>query len=894
VTDLGGFVGRQTELRILYERLAAVKLGHPQVVFVEAEAGAGKSTFLSHFLASVSNPVTLSASGDEAESLLSYGVIDQLLDDTLTEPGTDPMAVGARLVDLLDQLQGGEKVVILTIDDLHWVDRSSLRAILFALRRLRADRVLTIVLARLGEMNDPGWDRFIGGDARVTCMRLEGLSVEEIIQLANAMGLGVLSRRGASRLEAHTEGNALYCHALLDEIGIAGLNGEFGGLPAPRQLSGVVLSRVASLSVPTQNFIEAAAVVGQHAPASTIASVAHQTDAQRQVEESVDSGLLNEGAIPLELSFAHPLYRAAIYGDLSPTTRRALHESAAKFTAGQAQLSHRIAASTGADEGLASELVESATASIALGELSVAAWALQQAASLSPIGDDRERRLLDAGLVLLNAADTTAAAQVLASCQVSSARRDALLGLLDVFTGSPGAEIRLLAAWTTHDPDTERLIGARAATSMANWMVITGRPDQALEWAQRAVDGTVPDSPLRSMARTAQAYGFAAGARSPEGLDVLSFLPVAGSEIAETDALIMRGMLKLYVDELPGSIVDLGLATARLRSGLPATYPGPCLSHLSDAHYRRGDWDAAVTFAQIAISRALDADRPLDLARAYARGAQVFAVRGEWSLAQAHADAAHDAAERFPAVLPVANAAVAAATLASARGEHAGVLLATEPLRATELLDVGGCPGMFNWRAFEVDALISLGRLDEAGDMIGEFSLAIPHSGLASAALSIARCRGNLAMARGDAQGAEAAFAEAHAMENQVLMPFEHGLTFLNDGQRLRAVKNIPAAVTQLEQAHAIFSALGADPYVTRCATELEALHVVASPESQGTRLGLSRAELAVARLVATGLTNREVANELYVSVKTVEYHLRNSYMKLNITSRRSLAALLN
>jgi DNA-binding CsgD family transcriptional regulator len=90
-----------------------------------------------------------------------------------------------------------------------------------------------------------------------------------------------------------------------------------------------------------------------------------------------------------------------------------------------------------------------------------------------------------------------------------------------------------------------------------------------------------------------------------------------------------------------------------------------------------------------------------------------------------------------------------------------------------------------------------------------------------------------------------------------------------------------------------VFSALGADPYVEACAKELAALEVVATPDSPAVLLGLSRAELAVARLVATGLTNREVANELYVSVKTVEYHLRNSYIKLDITSRRELATLL-
>ena len=124
-------------------------------------------------------------------------------------------------------------------------------------------------------------------------------------------------------------------------------------------------------------------------------------------------------------------------------------------------------------------------------------------------------------------------------------------------------------------------------------------------------------------------------------------------------------------------------------------------------------------------------------------------------------------------------------------------------------------------------------------------------------------------------------------------MPFEHALLGLHDGRRLRAAGDQAAAIGQLERAHRLFSGLGADPYVQACATELAALQVTAAAGSPAALLGLSRAELATARLAASGLTNREVASQLFVSVKTVEYHLRNSYIKLNITSRRALAALL-
>ena len=129
--------------------------------------------------------------------LLSYGVVDQLEPGTSREPATDPMAVGAALLDLLDQLQSDGRVVVLAIDDLHWADRPSSRAILFALRRLRADKVLTVVSARAGGLTDPGWARFLGGDSRVTRIHLGGLSSSDLTDLASALELGSLTLQGS-------------------------------------------------------------------------------------------------------------------------------------------------------------------------------------------------------------------------------------------------------------------------------------------------------------------------------------------------------------------------------------------------------------------------------------------------------------------------------------------------------------------------------------------------------------------------------------------------------------------------------------------------------------------------------------------------------------------------
>jgi DNA-binding CsgD family transcriptional regulator len=891
-----GFVGRHRELRVLEETLAAARAGRPQVVYIEADAGAGKSTLLSRFLVSVTAGAVLEVCADEAEALLSYGIIDQLQPDALTEPGADPMIVGQRLVDLLDGLQADGHVVVLVIDDLQWIDRPSSRALLFALRRLRADTVLTIVAARAEGLIDPGWARFVAGDSRVTRIRLEGLTADDLLEMASALQLGVLSNRGAARLLAHTGGNPLYSRALLQEIGVAALNATGGGgLPAPRDLSAVILTRVAALSSEAQTFLAAASVLGQHSSIATTVAVARLSDRMRGSDEAVAAGLLVEAPSPSELTFAHPLYRAAIYADLSPTNRRHLHALAADVVEGRAGLAHRVAATLGVDDVLADDLESAAAISNADGDTVAAAWALEHAAALSSAGEDRERRLLDAAVAHLGAADTDGAARALTSCQVTSARRDALLGLLGVYTGSPSTEERLVAAWSAHNPESEPSIGARAATSLANWMVISGRPEEGVIWAERAVTGTVPDSTLWAMARTAHAYSLGKAGQAAEGLTVLDFLPPSANDVPRTqiDALIMRGMLKVYADDLSGAVADLGAAAARLRSGVPATYPVPCLSHLSEAHFRRGDWDSALTYARLATSLAQDADRPLDLARAHARSAQVLAGRGQWPAAAELVAAVREATARFPVVLAVATCAVADVALASARGDLVGILAATEPVRATNRLGVGGLPGVFNWRSSEIDALIGLGRLGEAEVALHQFEQAMPEPNPRSAVLALARCEGNLAAATGDPAGAEAAFARGHAIGVVTPIPLEQALLHLDDGRYLRSMGKHPEAVIQLETAHRLFSNLGADPFVRRCAEELEFMQVSAAAQSPAATLGLSRAEMAVARLVATGLTNREVAAELYVSVKTVEYHLRNCFIKLDIASRRELTDLL-
>jgi len=221
-TEVDHFVGRTDELAVLDAELQAVRAGRPRVVLVEGEAGIGKSSLLSRLVSEHRDVCVLRASCDEPEMLPDWGLADQLLAgagpaaaEGSSQAGAargkdaDAMAVGAQLVAVLGDLQADDRVVAVVVDDLHWSDEPSARALLFALRRMQADRVLGLVSVRSGELSrlGEGWTRFAGGDDRVTRLRLGGLSagdpaarLQALIVVALSLTLAGRGPEGLARL----------------------------------------------------------------------------------------------------------------------------------------------------------------------------------------------------------------------------------------------------------------------------------------------------------------------------------------------------------------------------------------------------------------------------------------------------------------------------------------------------------------------------------------------------------------------------------------------------------------------------------------------------------------------------------------------------------------------
>jgi len=904
----GVFVGRAGELAVLAAAARAARCGEPRVVLVEGEGGAGKSALLVRFASGLSGATVVRAGGDEAELLLPYGVVGQLVASARgaggsppgllaagLSDGVDPVAVGADLVVWLGQFPG---VVLALIDDLQWADGPSARALLLAVRRLQADRVLVVVSARPGELArlGEGWLRFFAGDHRAGRFRLAGLGPEDVVALSRALGVGELPRRAAGRLLEETGGNPLYCRAVLEEFGIEGLGRLGGALRVPGSLAGVVLLRVGALSPAARELVAAAAVLGDDCELAAAAALAGLGDPLPGLGEAVAAGILAEqpGGGPAAIGFTHLLVRRAVYGDLGPARRRRLHQRAAGFVDWQRALGHRVAAAAGPDDALAGELEAAGRETRHLGRTAQAAAWLAQAAAVSSDREVADRRLLDALEMLIDHGEV-AEAQVLAvrvTAAGRSARRSGLLGGLDFLAGRAAAgEARLLEAWQAHDPAREAAVGAAAAFRLAVLCLVAGRIREAIDWGERAAGGAAPAA-VRHQALGVLAIALLADGWGSEGLARLAFLPTAPAEVPpeDTDALVMRGQVRVLAEDLTGAIADLSIGAARLRAGVPLGTASECLYYLAEAEYLLGSWDDAVLHAQLAVSLAHDADRVWELGFLHSVAAVVPALRGDWELASEHVRMATEAGQAVGTAGAIGAAAIARTFLAMARGDLEGVVGAAAAVRATGRTKF---PSLmpYNWRSLEIDALIRLGRLGQAETALAELDAVVSPGGPASALVAAAELRGDLATAAGHPAAAAAAFETAWRRAQGLRVPVALAQLEISDARRLRAAGQRERAVARLRSARQRLITLGARPYLEDCDRELAAADVSEGSQAPPTMPGLTPAEQAVARLVATGRSNRQAAGELYVSVKTVEFHLGNIFGKLGIRSRKDLIA---
>ena len=914
----GPFVGRQSELEFLSEVLASARGSGARILAIEGEPGIGKTAFVRHFLARADDVVKLEVSADETETSLELGVISQIVvgasaagstaaesaASLLPAPGergrASAFAVGAQLLSALDSLES-LATVLLAIDDAHWMDVWSAAALLFALRRLHADRVLVLLVSRPGGLERFGasWDRLLNDPERAARLVLGGLTAEEVRLVASSLGFGWLSRGASERLRAHTGGHPLYVRALLAELPREALAADTGPLPAPRSFAATVLTRVTRLRGGTQELLTVAAVGGPRCSLEKAIAVAGVSDSGPELEEALASGLLTLVPVrrPEEVTFSHPMVRTAIYDDIARRRRRELHRAWAQATTGSISLGHRIAGTEGSDDSLARELRAVVERELADGALIAGVDHLLAASRVAADPELREEALLKAVDCLGFAGDATrshALREAILSCR-DSARRSFTLATLAASAGRlEEAEAALVRVTERPDFSADPWLRRQVFPSLAIVYAYAGRGEDAVAWARRALAESRDELPLGKVtAQESLAFGLALSGHGSEGIAVLGGCSPRrlDPDPAEAELLATRGRLKLWHGDLLGALEDLVAVVRWSRAGIPIRSLPNAYGSMAEAEFRLGKWDDGLAHAHVAVALAQDLDQIWELPFAHAALSLLHSGRGDWELAAEEVAAARRDAERAPLPVSIYYTSVAAANLASAQEDWSGALAALSLLDQDSLNSVAVNLAERSSQTLATEALLRSGRLDDARGMLDGLPVDDDNRPLR---VEVCRLRGALEGASKRPAQARAAFDQGRELASELEIPLLQAGMELECGRFLRKAGSRRGAVQALRAARDVFAALGARPMLERCDAELAACGIHSGrPEGQS-GLPLNAQEQVVARLVASGKSNREVADELYLSSKAIEYHLANIFTKLGIRSRHQVGPLLS
>ncbi|MFI5613301.1 AAA family ATPase [Amycolatopsis sp. NPDC051903] len=909
-------LGRARELGLLDGLLAEVRQGHSSVLVVRGEAGVGKTALLNHVVTQAADLQVSHLAGAESEAELAFAGLHQVCAPHLggldrlpapqraalttafgLEPGSPPdrFLVGLAALTLLADA-AAKNPLVCVVDDVQWLDSASVQTLSIVARRLRADPIAMVFAVREGEETSA-----LTVLGRLPELVLTGLDDRDSRTLLASAMPGPMDERVRERILAEARGNPLALLELPHAASPAELGGGYGLVGDARALSGRIersfADQLAALPAATRLLllIAAADPVGE----ATLLWRAAET-----LGVGVDAASPAENAelvtIGRRVRFRHPLVRSAVYGSASVADRRRVHAALAGAMDpridGEHRAWHRGQAAAGPDETIAAELEATAERARARGGVAAASAFLADATELTPDPAVRARRALAAAQAKLAAGAPDAALALVAVAQsappepVRQARIDLVRSQI-AFAMHRGRDApALLLAAAEHLRDLDPPLARETYLEALMAAVFAGR----LVWAE--------DSGPAGMARAARSAPPAP--RRPRAVDLLldglvlrftegyaaaapALMEAVRQFLRDSDAgvaglrwygLVGRIALDLWDqqswDDLAARQVQI-LREQGVLTLLPvalAYRAGVCV------HAGRFDEAAALLEESDAISQATGAPPPLYIEPVLA------AYRGEEERTlQLVRTSLHSATVRGEGrVIPIVQ--YAAAVLHNSLGQYREALAATD--WAVEHDDIG----MYGYGLLErVEAAARCGETGIATEAMEELVARADATGTEMALGVAARSRALLA--KGDEADGLYRSAVEHLRRSKVgVLQARAQLLY---GEWLRSERRRDDAVVQLRQARAVFRRVRADGFAERARRELVAAGEAVGVPTVALADRLTGQETYIAQLAAEGQTNQEIAAQLFLSPRTVEWHLGKIFAKLEITSRRGLRAAL-
>ncbi len=891
--------------------LESARASHGGVLVVHGEPGVGKSALLEYAVEAAQGFRVARTSGVEAEMELPFAAAQQLcspfseLMQRLPQPQHDalrvafglaagqppnPFLVGLAVLGLLSE--AAEEVPLLAVvDDAQWLDRASARALAFVARRLLAEKVALVFATRaLGDVL-----------VRLPELPVEPLGARDARALLESVLPARLDERVLDRILQETRGNPLALIELPRGLTPAQLAGGFGlppAVPLSASIEESFTRRLASLPHDARRLLLVAAADPVGDPA-LVWRAAKRLGIPETAAETVQADDLL--TLTPTVVFRHPLVRSAVYGAAGLKERREIHRALAEATDPEADPDrrawHRAQAEPGPDEDVAAELERSAARAQARGGFAAAAAFLDRATAMTPDAERRTQRALAAARTKFQAGALDDTLRLLATAETGamSELERAQVNLLraeTMFVGTRGRDAPLLLVEAARrlsrlDPPLARetYLEALSAAMFAGRLAAPGAGVMEVAHAARAAPAP-PHPPRPSdvlLDGLATLFSESYEAAVPVLRRADRAFDAAGMSAAEQlrwKWLATLSSLHLWDDTRWELVAERYVQLAR-KTGALGELP-LALTQRVYVHLFAGELTAAASLVE-EIRTATEASDTVF--RTYG-AVGLLVLRGHQ--AEAGHLIEHSRAElthRGEGVgLPMLD--WAEAVLANGQGRYEDARAAA--LRATEHPHALAAS---NWGMVElIEAAARAGTPDLADAALRRLVATTATSGTDWALGIAARSRALLL----DGPDAEDLYREATDRLARSRMAVDLARAHLLYGEWLRRERRRMDARTELRVAHDLFSDFGMEAFAERARVELQATGEHARARTVDTLDQLTPQEAQIARLVAEGDTNREIAAQLFISPSTVEYHLRKAFRKLDVKSRTQLVRRLS